>query len=171
MSPRQRGHLETPPHLVSLGKDVKLGFKPSPSGIEPQFVAKQSCATPAPHRSNKIKIGSYLRGYCKSPKLMYAIVLFSNVNDIQIFAPNTFLRPCAVFCEITFTIAILLDRIFCRQVSLARREKFVKPCLVGLVISVSASHTVVREFASRPGHTKDHHKNGTNCLPAWHAIR
>ena len=24
-------------------------------------------------------------------------------------------------------------------------------------------------FASRPGHFKDHHKNGTNCLPAWHA--
>ena len=24
---------------------------------------------------------------------------------------------------------------------------------------------------SRPGHTKDHHKNGTNCLPAWHAMR
>ena len=32
--------------------------------------------------------------------------------------------------------------------------------------SVSASRTVGREFASRPGHTKDHHKNGTNCLPA-----
>ena len=24
-------------------------------------------------------------------------------------------------------------------------------------------------FVSRPGHTKDHHKNGTNCLPALHA--
>ena len=41
----------------------------------------------------------------------------------------------------------------------------------GLVVSVSASHTVGREFASRTGHTKDHHKNGTNCLPAWHAMR
>ena len=20
-------------------------------------------------------------------------------------------------------------------------------------------------------YTKDHHKNGTNCLPAWHAMR
>ena len=45
------------------------------------------------------------------------------------------------------------------------------PCLFGLVVSMSASHTVSREFASRPGHTKDHHKNGTNCLPAWHAMR
>ena len=40
------------------------------------------------------------------------------------------------------------------------------PCRVGSVGSVSASRTVGREFASRSGHTKDHHKNGTNCLPA-----
>ena len=45
------------------------------------------------------------------------------------------------------------------------------PCWVGLVVSVSASHTVSREFPSRPGHTKGLHKNGTNCLPAWHAMR
>ena len=44
-------------------------------------------------------------------------------------------------------------------------------CWVGLVVSVSASHTVGRELASRPGNTKDHHKNGTNCFPAWHAMR
>ena len=42
--------------------------------------------------------------------------------------------------------------------------------VMALVVSVSASHTVGREFTSRPGHTKDHHKNGTNCLPAWHAM-
>ena len=46
-----------------------------------------------------------------------------------------------------------------------------RPCQVGSVGSVSASRTVGREFASRPGHTKDNHKNGTNCLPAWHAMR
>ena len=46
----------------------------------------------------------------------------------------------------------------------------IRPCLVGLVVNVSASHTVGREFASLPVHTKDHHKNGTNCLPAWHAM-
>ena len=43
------------------------------------------------------------------------------------------------------------------------------PCQVGSVDSVSASHTVGRDFAPRSGHTKDHHKNGTKCLPAWHA--
>ena len=34
-------------------------------------------------------------------------------------------------------------------------------------LSVSASHTVGRGFASRPGHTKDHLKIGTNCFPSW----
>ena len=46
-----------------------------------------------------------------------------------------------------------------------------KRCRDGLVVSVSASHTVGREFTSQPGHTKYHHKNGTNCLPAWHVMR
>ena len=32
--------------------------------------------------------------------------------------------------------------------------------------SVSASHTVGRGFTSRAGHTKDHHKKGTDCLLA-----
>ena len=41
------------------------------------------------------------------------------------------------------------------------------PCRVGSVGSV----LVGREFASRPGHTKDHHKNGTNCLPAQARMR
>ena len=46
------------------------------------------------------------------------------------------------------------------------KDRKTRPCRVGSVGSVSASQTVGREFASRPGHTKDHHKNGTNCLPA-----
>ena len=48
---------------------------------------------------------------------------------------------------------------------LVGRDENLQPCRVGSVGSVSASRTVGREFASRPGHTKDH-KNGTNCLPA-----
>ena len=43
------------------------------------------------------------------------------------------------------------------------------PCLVGLMVSMSASDTGGRGFASRQAHTKDHHKNGTNYLPALHA--
>ena len=45
------------------------------------------------------------------------------------------------------------------------------PCRVGSVGSVSAPRTVGRKFASRPGHTKDHLKNGTNCLPAYACMR
>ena len=33
--------------------------------------------------------------------------------------------------------------------------------------SVSASHKVGSGFVFRPGHTKDHHKNVSNCLLAW----
>ena len=40
---------------------------------------------------------------------------------------------------------------------------------VNLVVSVSASQVESRGFAPQMGHTKDHHKNGTNCLPVWHA--
>ena len=37
---------------------------------------------------------------------------------------------------------------------------------VGLVVSMSASRTLGRGFTPRPGHTKDHDKNDTNCVPA-----
>ena len=37
-------------------------------------------------------------------------------------------------------------------------------------ISVLLSHAVSRGFVPRSGHIKNHHKNGTNCLPAWHAM-
>ena len=43
-------------------------------------------------------------------------------------------------------------------------------CRAGLVVSVSASHMVGRGFASQRVHTKHHHKNGTNCLLAQHAM-
>ena len=39
----------------------------------------------------------------------------------------------------------------------------------GLVVSMSASHAVGRGFASLPTHTKDHQKNDTDSLPAWHS--
>ena len=32
------------------------------------------------------------------------------------------------------------------------------------------TRTVGRGFMSWPGHTKDHHRNGTNCLPARNAL-
>ena len=42
---------------------------------------------------------------------------------------------------------------------------------VSLVVSVSASNMVSRRFAPQPGHTKNHHKNDINYLPAWHLDR
>ena len=41
-------------------------------------------------------------------------------------------------------------------------------CRYGLVVSVSTSHAAGIGFVPKPVHTKDHHKNGTNCLSAWH---
>ena len=52
------------------------------------------------------------------------------------------------------------------NIVLERKSNHIEQCRVGSVVSVSGSHTVGREFTSRPGHTKDHHKNGSNCLPA-----
>ena len=40
------------------------------------------------------------------------------------------------------------------------------PCQDGLV---TALHAVGHGFMARLGHTKDYHKNSTNCLPTWHA--
>ena len=50
-------------------------------------------------------------------------------------------------------------------------QKTVAPRQDSLVVHVSTSHAVGREFVSQPGHTKDHDRNSTNCLevPAWHA--
>ena len=43
-----------------------------------------------------------------------------------------------------------------------------QPLWDGLVVNVLASLAVGRGFAPRPCHTKNHHKHGTNCRPAWH---
>ena len=63
-------------------------------------------------------------------------------------------------CLVIFFIHVRLKSGVWKKVS------FLTSCVPGFFYSVSASRTVGREFASRPGHTKDHHKNGTNYLPA-----
>ena len=77
------------------------------------------------------------------------------------------------FAALPYDFALILSLEISRRKSLFPRHRtfhnITKPCRVGSVGSVSASRTVGREFASRPGDTKDHHKNGANCLPAWHA--
>ena len=42
------------------------------------------------------------------------------------------------------------------------------PCMDGLVISKS-THAVGLGLAPQLGFTKNHNKNGTKCLTAWHA--
>ena len=41
-------------------------------------------------------------------------------------------------------------------------------CQVGLVVNMSAFHAVGRRYVPQVGHTKDHHENCANCIPAWH---
>ena len=75
------------------------------------------------------------------------------------------MNPCSKFEVIQMRNMILSEtlKFFIGQIFL--------PYRVGLVVSVSASHTVGRGFASWLVHTKNHHKNGTNCIPEWHAMR
>ena len=42
-------------------------------------------------------------------------------------------------------------------------------CIEITLFSMSVSHRVGGGLAPQPGHTKDHHQNGTNCLLALHA--
>ena len=42
-------------------------------------------------------------------------------------------------------------------------------CHEGSVVSMSTSHEEGLRFTPQLGHTKDHHKNGTDYLPAWQA--
>ena len=58
-----------------------------------------------------------------------------------------------------FMLKTLLEAIFIKRPLLR---------LFGLVVDMSASHVVGNRLTSRLGHTKDHHRNGTNCLPACH---
>ena len=75
-------------------------------------------------------------------------------------------RISNLYCEICTRTSVFYNTIkdHCLFYNLTISK--VKPCRVGLVVSVSASHTVGRGFAPMSGHTKDHHKNGTDCLPA-----
>ena len=55
------------------------------------------------------------------------------------------------------------------SIGLSRVRRTNRPRRDGLMVSLSASHALCGGFAPRSGQNKDHHKNGTNCLPAWHA--
>ena len=82
-----------------------------------------------------------------------------------------YLQVAKHFNHIYFMVLLSRTMVSCLTIITQKSKQLHIPCQVGLMVSVYASHTVGREFASRPGHTKHHHKNGTNCLPAWHAMR
>ena len=83
-----------------------------------------------------------------------------------------FLHDYHLACEIstvrTFALSICEFVSYTLNVITVHRRTH-GPRRDGLVVSVSASHAVGRGFAHHVGHTKYHHKNGTNCLHAWHA--
>ena len=54
----------------------------------------------------------------------------------------------------------------CKQLDAALRKHDTFGVQSSLWVSVSASNAVGRGFACRTGHTKEHHENGTNCVPA-----
>ena len=67
---------------------------------------------------------------------------------------------CLILC-VFFILYLWFNNIFIVFIFLPHR--------VGLMVGVSTSRAVGRGFVPRSGHTEDHHKNDTNCLPAWHA--
>ena len=91
----------------------------------------------------------------KKLKIAKVILLYKNKDDTHI----TNDRPISILPSIS--------KISEKVIYIQLYDYFTDiPCRVGSVGSVSASRTVGHEFASRPGHTKDHHKNGANCLSA-----
>ena len=93
----------------------------------------------------------------------HAIALHLVLDENTIAVP--FVCPLSPQC---ISLPIVVTHVLCCRETMRKSGFFNlnEPCRVGSVGSVSASRTVGREFASRPGHTKDHHKNCTNCLPA-----
>ena len=69
---------------------------------------------------------------------------------------NVCLKMLTRVCIFQFCIVFLdIALVFMLQ------SKVMGPLQDCLAVSLSGSHTVGRGFASRPGHIKDYHKNGT----------
>ena len=100
---------------------------------------------------------------CSTLSVHRAIALYSDpIDKVKIYIKK--------ITHVYRHFGCFLDSFHVHVLEITRLITYV-PYRVGSVVSVSASHTVGRGFASRSVHTNDHHKNGTNCLPAWHAMR
>ena len=110
-------------------------------------------------------IGAYATYPPPSAETSSTQMMKSSIHEIK----------CFTYSKITKWIAnknktrICLIRIYTEQMNNVMLTLLSGIRRDALVLSVSASHAVGRELAHRRGYTKDHHKNDTNCIPAWHA--
>ena len=78
--------------------------------------------------------------------------------------------PKRLKCTIVAVSSIVsqgdLSRAIKQRADIRIYAKTYKPRRDGSMVCVSASHAVVRGFASGSGHTEEHHRNGANCLLA-----
>ena len=99
-------------------------------------------------------------GMCDQNKTVLCLCFYNRYNRLDLFS------TCDVISWWWHWLPLITSSVlYSNCVEMSPGSKL-SPCWVGSVGSVSASRTLGREFASWPGHTKDHHKNGTNCLPA-----
>ena len=109
--------------------------------------------------------------------LLFIIILYFLLPEWKVMmiwvSFNHFFIPCWCLCvctaltQLTHSIVLL----HWRNTHLSHAWTWTPPCHIPsrdcLVVSESTSHAEDRGFAFRPGHTKDHHKNDTNCLQCF----
>ena len=97
-------------------------------------------------------------------KYMCKITHFKKTHKIIFIGVLTTLHFLIAYCW----AEVLAHEYLTEQLIVSQKWKEVLQILLqdGLVVSLS-SRAVDCGFASRQGHTKGHHKNGTNYLPAW----
>ena len=97
-------------------------------------------------------------------------------SGVSVVAPSSGgrqlqLMSCQEAEVLPFCVSLLRDCLMVRaQIAFQFNTKY-RLRRFGVAFSVCASHVVGRVFVPQPGHTRDHYKNGTNCLPAWRSMR
>ena len=96
----------------------------------------------------------------------------SYVNKLTRLLPTWLVSQCHLSSIICVTVPSIIPVLFVPHCPTSHETTtlFYRSLLRdSTVVCMSASHTVGREFAPRPGHTKDHHKNGADC--SLHAMQ
>ena len=92
---------------------------------------------------------------------MFAI--YHGINDVTFIELTSFFSCILCGCNEGHTLSI--NTLPLHDILIEIQNNVPRPG--GLLVSVSASYAVGLGF--EPGHTKDHHGNGTNCLLACYA--